>query len=257
MKRPIRIGLIAEGEAELGQSVPYVKPTEGGKVIDRTREGALHRLIRRQLQEFGFSDCQFVQRHPGSQEVRKGKIRVGHSILDKKYLAQTVLVWLPDEVDMIVIVVDADEQLSRRSRDIATALQTIRSCHLDENEKPILDRSAGGIAIKNFDTWLIADIEQVQRLLSVLLPDDLPNDLETLPGKKAEERLAKRILDEGINQSVYLKDVKPGLRELRVRWELGAVVDLSILQKRCSQGYKKFSTDLQQAANAVVINFDA
>ena len=42
MNRPIRIGLIAEGEAELGTSIPYIKPEEGGKVIERDKEGALH-----------------------------------------------------------------------------------------------------------------------------------------------------------------------------------------------------------------------
>jgi hypothetical protein len=49
MNQPIRIGLIAEGEAELGSSVPYLKPEEGGKIINREQEGALHTLIRRKL----------------------------------------------------------------------------------------------------------------------------------------------------------------------------------------------------------------
>jgi hypothetical protein len=33
MNRAIRIGLIAEGEAELGASIPYIKPEDGGKGI--------------------------------------------------------------------------------------------------------------------------------------------------------------------------------------------------------------------------------
>jgi hypothetical protein len=32
MIRPIRIGLIAEGEAELGASIPYINPEDGGKI---------------------------------------------------------------------------------------------------------------------------------------------------------------------------------------------------------------------------------
>ena len=44
MSRPIRIGLIAEGETELGKSVPYIKPEDGGKPIPRENEGALHTL---------------------------------------------------------------------------------------------------------------------------------------------------------------------------------------------------------------------
>ena len=37
MNRPIRIGLIAEGQTELGPSVPYVKPEDGGKLIPKER----------------------------------------------------------------------------------------------------------------------------------------------------------------------------------------------------------------------------
>jgi hypothetical protein len=31
MKQPIRVGLIAEGEAELGPSIPYIRPQEGAR----------------------------------------------------------------------------------------------------------------------------------------------------------------------------------------------------------------------------------
>jgi hypothetical protein len=95
MNRPIRIGLIAEGEAELGTSIPYIKPEDGGKVIERRQEGALHTLIRRELESFGLPDCNFVHRHPSIQE-RGIKLRTGHSILDRKYLAQMVISWKPE-----------------------------------------------------------------------------------------------------------------------------------------------------------------
>jgi hypothetical protein len=55
MNRRIRIGLIAEGEAELGASIPYINPEDGGKVIERGKEGALHTLIRREIQGIGGS----------------------------------------------------------------------------------------------------------------------------------------------------------------------------------------------------------
>lgn len=152
MNRPIRIGLIAEGEAELGPSIPYIKPEDGGKLIDRDAEGALHTLIRRKLEDFGFSDCQFVQRHPSLRERQKLTRRTGHSILECKYLAQIVIDWKPEEVDMIVIVVDADNVLAQRQPGLELALNTIRDNHLDVNEQIVCDRSAGGLAIKNFDT---------------------------------------------------------------------------------------------------------
>ena len=71
MNRPIRIGLIAEGQTELGSSIPYIKPEDGGKVIPRENEGALHTLVRRELKDAGLSDCNFVHRHPSTKETRK------------------------------------------------------------------------------------------------------------------------------------------------------------------------------------------
>ena len=39
--------------------------------------------------------------------------------------------------------------------------------HLDANEQEIGDRSAGGLAIRNFETWLLADTQTVSRILGV------------------------------------------------------------------------------------------
>jgi hypothetical protein len=57
MNRPIRIGLIAEGKTELGSSIDRIEPEEGGKIIERDREGALHTLIRRELNNYGLPNC--------------------------------------------------------------------------------------------------------------------------------------------------------------------------------------------------------
>ena len=162
MNRPIRIGLFAEGESELGPSIPYIKPEDGGKIIPSDQEGALHVLIRRELEQSGFPGCQFVHRHPSIRELRKQQIRVGYSILETKYLTQVVVLWQPNEVDMIVIVVDSDDELEHRQNDLEAALQVIRNNHLDANEQPVLDRSVGGLAIKSFDTWLLADVDAIR-----------------------------------------------------------------------------------------------
>lgn len=166
MNRPIRIGLIAEGEAELGKSIPWIKPQDGGKVIARDTEGALHTLIRRELNNCNLPNCEFVQRHPSTQE-RKGKRQTGHGILEKRYLQQVVIAWKPEEVDLILIVVDSDDQISKRKQDLAVALNTIRDNHLYYDDKPILDRSAAGLAIQNFETCLLADTQSVSKILGV------------------------------------------------------------------------------------------
>ena len=130
MIRPIRIGLLAEGEAELGASIPYISPEDGGTVIDKSKEGALHTLIRRELDAAGFPDCEFIQRHPTARERSTGEVRRGYSILESKYLKKVVSVWKPDEIDMIILVVDADSVIEERDRKLQTALEAIQDNHL-------------------------------------------------------------------------------------------------------------------------------
>lgn len=243
MNRPIRIGLIAEGEAELGASIPYIKPEDGGKVIERNNEGALHTLIRRELEIAGLPDCNFVQRHPSSSESRCFKRRTGHSILDPKYLAQVTISWKPEEIDMILIVVDADDNLSQRQRDLERGLNKIRDNHLDTNERPLGDRSAGGLAIRNFETWLLADTQAVSEILSVELeqPENLEDSIDT-----------KDCLEKAIAESTYLLEASGNQRPLQVRWNLASQIDLAIVKTCCPNGYATFAQHLVVVAKVVV-----
>lgn len=234
MNRPIRIGLIAEGEAELGASIPYIKPEDGGKVIERHAEGALHTLIRRELTSIGF-DCDFVQRHPTNQESGIYTRRTGHSILQPKYLAKVVIAWKPEEIDMILIVVDADDVESQRRSDLQRALQKIQSNHLDTAEQEISDRSAGGLAIKNFETWLLADTQTISRFLGVEL-EQLDN-LEDLND-------TKEILESAIAKSTYSAIGSSNQRPLQVRWDLASQIDLAIIKACCPNGYTAFAKSL-------------
>jgi hypothetical protein len=243
MNRPIRIGLIAEGEAELGASIPYINPEDGGKVIDRKKEGALHTLIRRELEAVGLPDCDFVQRHPTPKESGVYKRRVGHSILDAKYLRQIAIAWKPEEIDMIIILADADNELPQRQQDLKKALIAIRDNHLDTNEEPVSDRSVGGLAIKNFDTWLLVDIETVSTILE--------QEIEPIENWEAADN-TKNILEQAIDQSPYLPEERSNQRNLIVKWSLADQVNLEIIKNRCAKGYHPFVKDLVAAANAVV-----
>ncbi len=243
MNRPIRIGLISEGEAELGASIPYIKPEDGGKVIERNKEGALHTLIRREFEDAGLPDCDFVQRHPLSTESRYLKRRTGHSVLDRKYLAQVVISWKPEEVDMILIVVDADNHLSQRQRDLERALDEIRNNHLDINDQPINDRSAGSLAIRNFDTWLLADTQAVSRILGIEL--ERLEDLENLSN-------TKDILEKIIAESTYLSEKSSNSRPLQIRWDLAFEVDLETIKHCCVIGYATFAQNLTTTAKVVI-----
>jgi hypothetical protein len=241
MIRPIRIGLIAEGEAELRASIPYINPEDGGKVIERHREGALHTLIRRELQCLGL-DCDFVQRHPTNHESGIYTRRTGHSILQPKYLAQVVIAWQSEEVDMILIVVDADDILDKRQRDLEIALAKIRSNHLDAEEKEISDRSAGGLAIRNFETWLLADTQTVASILGL--------EIEKLENLEELEN-TKEILEGAIAKSTYLSENTSNQRPLQIRWNLANHIDLTIIKNHCPTGYDIFAQDLIVAAQVV------
>jgi hypothetical protein len=241
MNRSIRIGLIAEGEAELGASIPYINPEDGGKVIERFREGALHTLIRRELQNIGL-DCDFVQRHPTIKEIGKLTRRTGHSILDLKYLAKVVSVWKPEEIDMILIVADADDILPKRQHDLEIALAKIRSNHLDADDKEISDRSAGGLAIRNFETWLLADTQTVSAILGV--------EIEKLENLEDLEN-TKEILENAIAKSTYLDDNISNQRPLQIRWNLANDIDLEVIKTHCPNGYEVFTQNLISAVNAV------
>jgi hypothetical protein len=243
MNRPIRIGLIAEGEAELGASVPYLKPEEGGKVIDRKQEGALHTLIRRKLKSSGLPDCEFVHRHPSSKESAKKTLRTGHSILDRKYLSQLVIAWKPEEVDLILILADADNILVERQKAIVDALDTIRANHLDVDDRSIQDRSAAGLAIKNFETWLLADIQTVAKILGVEIPQ-----LEHL--EELDE--TKNILEQAIANSTYFAEDSSNQRPLRIRWDLANQLNLDTIEACCPNGCGAFMASLLVAAKIVV-----
>jgi len=234
MNRPLRIGLIAEGQTELGSSVPYIKPEDGGKVIARENEGALHTLIRRELKDAGLPDCDFVYRHPSTKEIRKGKVACGFGVLEKlSYLSQIVSTWKPEEVDLIIILADADDKVSERQKSLAKALKKIQEYHLDAGENVITDQSMGGLAIKDFEAWLLADFQTVSTILSIKIPE--LSNLE-------ESDQTKNILENAIAESNYLSEKNN--RQLEIRWHLAHQIDLTILRKSCPQGYDLFSQNL-------------
>ena len=123
MSHLLRIGLISEGEAELGTSVPFIYDP---------KEGALHTLIRRELTESGISDCVFVHRHRTSKD-NTWRLRMGSSVIESKYLAKAIIAWKPHEVDLIIVVIDEDNLPDQRAREISKAKQVIAECHVDIN----------------------------------------------------------------------------------------------------------------------------
>jgi len=239
MIRPIKIGLIAEGQTELGVSIPFITPQDGGKVITREQEGALHTLIRRELNNIGLLDCEFVHRHPNLNDRGARPLISGHSILSRKHLRQVMIAWQPEEVDMIVIVADADDVLEKRQHELEIALQTIRDNHLDQDGNLINDRSVGGLAIRDFEAWLLADIDTVSAILGEKIEQIA--DLENFENPK-------NILENAINKSSYLAENVSNQRLLQVKWNLAFEINLVSLKSLCPQGYGTFAENLAKVA---------
>jgi len=108
------------------------------------------------------------------------------------------------------------------------------------NEQPINDRSVGGLAIRNLETWLLANTQTVSRILGVEI-ERLEN-LESLDDTKFR-------LEEAIEKSTYLVEEKQRL--LKIRWNLAFQVDLAIIKTSCPNGYAAFTKDLIACAKVV------
>jgi Domain of unknown function (DUF4276) len=156
-------------------------------------------------------------------------------------LTQIVSVWQPEEVDLILIVVDADDVRAERESKLAKALATIQNNHIDADDKLVTDRSAGGLAIQNFETWLLADTDTVSRLLAVDLKTvaDLENCADT-----------KTMMESAIAKSTYLEGEGGNQRPLIVRWNLAHYLDLDVVRTQCPEGYGTFSKTLRSTARS-------
>lgn len=243
MIRPIRIGLLAEGETELGKSIPYVTPQDGGKPIELLKEGALHTLIRRELELIGITDCEFIQRHPSLKESPKGIIKTGYSVAQVKYVKQAVLAW--KDVDLIIILIDSDANLERRRQEIISAMNAVNSSHFLNDDDLIQNQSAGGLAVKNFETWLLADPNSIQELFGTGLNNPIA-DLENLPIDPANPNFSKNIFESILERSEFRIQSKS--RGMEARWELAKTIDLAAIKTNCPQGYATFVEDLTLAA---------
>jgi hypothetical protein len=168
-----------------------------------------------------------------TKEIRKPKYTTGFGFLDPKYLSQIAITWKPEEVDLIIILADSDDKISERQKSLKDALKAIQDNHLDASEKIIKDQSIGGLAIRDFEAWLLADFQTVSTILSIKIPE--LSNLE-------ESDQTKTILENAIAESSYLSEKNN--RQLEIRWHLAHQIDLTILRKSCPQGYGIFSQDL-------------
>lgn len=244
-KRVIRVGVIAEGKTELKLIGNRILPEDGGKVIAQENEGALHTFIRRELDQLGYG-CEFIQLHPEMKSTGAW-IHTGHNILETEYIKRRVSAWkAADNVDVVVICVDADNKQAERQERLQKAIEMAQKFHIDGRERKIPETAVGGLAIPNIEAWLIADETAVTHLLAVSLPADLPDDLESLSGDKHHAQNPKNILKQLMPRAKY-KPQNPNEKISEVCWQLALLVDLVKLKKRCPQGYGTLAKRLETA----------
>jgi hypothetical protein len=224
-----------------------IAPRRESKVIDRTEEGVLHTLVRRELNAAGFPDCEFIQRRPNTTE--RGQFRTGHTIIQPDYLEKAVTAWKPGEIDMIILVVDADDILEDRDRKLKKALEIIQDKHLDHDENKVSDRSLTGLAIRDVETWLIADTDTLSKNFNLKIApiQNLENFTET-----------KGILNDAIEQSNYLiQENSINQRRMKIRWMIAEQINLEALKTQCPQGYRTFAENLIKTSQTTARYIDS
>lgn len=178
MKR-IRVVLYAEGPGETGGIERQLPPP--GEPLSEELLGPGHILLRR---------CLVESSEPSGREVvfvaplkdRRGRTARGSMLLRRQTLRQ-LLTWLNPArcPDLAVVLVDQDEDTGRKR-----TLEEHVSAPPPISLMPVI-----GVAIQEFEAWLIADHSCVARILE--LDIQKPKNPEKMKRQKAKQILASWI----------------------------------------------------------------
>ena len=212
-----RVVLYAEGSAELGFAArPTCRP---GHALESRTLGPAHELVRRCIEHVSSSmpdDVKFE-----APLLCGGRHAVGSDLSDRRNLRQ-LLTW-PDlsmRPDLAVLLVDHDGTPERRS--------TLRGLL---STPPLTSTWVLGIAIEEFEAWLVADIVALGNALGESIPQD--KNPESLPPGRAKSTLLEHI-------------GKRQLDEPKVRMQVAASCDIDRVSKEC-RAFEDFLTDLKHA----------
>lgn len=212
----LRVVVYAEGLRELaGRKREDVAP---GSEIPEDDLGAAHVLVRRALR-LAWRAPESAIRFEEPLRFRGARARGSH-LTDTRSLRQ-LLTWLPGiRPDLAVVFVDRDGQ-NGRAQELAKAA-TGRGVDV-----------ALGVAIEDFETWLIADAAAIRSITGT--PFDVPGDVEALAPREAKRRL-EQALHSGVE----------GLEEQRARRRAVAeTCDLEVIRRRC-RGFDGWIGDLSR-----------
>lgn len=215
----MRVVLYGEGTGELGGTLTQL-PTPG-RPLENEMLGAAHIIVKRALCELAGRDPSGI-RFDSPQRVR-GRLPRGSDLLHAASLRQlTVWPWPEQKPELVVVLVDADGEKQRR---------TLVQGHLAAATVP----AVVGVAIQEFEAWLIADSGAVSEFLGCEPPID-PSRLSN--PERLSPREAKSILQQWIAGSENAPE-----EERVTRRRIAGSIDLEVLRSRC-KAFADFVSEL-------------
>jgi len=209
----VRVAIHAEGSRETATFA--VRPAPGSEV-PTGMEGPAHVLVRRILSEDSKLPPEAV-RFVEPLRTGTGLVARGSQLRHRQIVRQLLAGWAPDQKkpDLFVILVDADGEAGREK-----SLQEWTSD---------LGACAIGVAVQEFEAWLVSDQAAVQRSLGA--------EFAAAPDPEGmRPREAKRLLDDAITRS--------GKPASQVRMALAGLLSLALVAKRC-RAFKAFFENLR------------
>ena len=211
---PTRVVVYAEGARELfGEFVLEKAP---GSPLSESDFGAAHFLVRRTIDHLVPQPLTLQFEAPLNLTTTRPPR--GSDLLDRKSLRR-LLAWVPHRrPDLAVVLVDEDGVDSR--------LSTLRS-YLEADWSPPV---AIGVAVREFESWLIGDMQAVREVLEIKI--DEPREPEQMkPGE------AKALLDGWLEERNRSKDGRGVRARIAARLRLDALV-------RTSRSFRRFHEEL-------------
>ena len=210
----IRVVLYAEGPGETGGRERQLPPP--GQLLTEDVLGPGHILLRRCLLEGDSADT--VEVLFEAPLKHRGRTATGSMLHHKRTLRQ-LLTWLNpcNRPDLAIVLVDQDGESSRK--------KILESHIADLPSMPVI-----GIAIQEFESWLIADYCCVGGILEITL------DKPTAP-EKMKPRRAKELLSEWISRS------DSNLEQNEIRRRIAGLCNLTSVARECP-AFRTFQTTL-------------
>lgn len=202
-----RVVVYAEGAGELAGSNRF--PLAPSAPLSEEDLGSAHLLVRRCLEKARSLDASLVR---FEEPLRTGRgTRARGSTLHSRETLRQLLSWADPtrQPDLAVILVDADGDDERQDL-------------LDSAVDGVLVETVIGVAIQEFEAWLVADPVALQSVLRQPL---------TLPAKSPEKlsrRQAKELLQQWCEQHARSRDAAV------IRRDLARLCDLDTLARQCT-----------------------